>query len=457
MGLIMSDSKGELLRGLVSVEAEQSVLGGLMLDNDRWDDIALILSVEDFFSKAHQIYFREMKRLIDAGKPIDLLTLTDFLKQQGQLELVGGFAYAAELSKNTPSAANIVAYSEIVARFSRARQLVTLGSDITREATVPRADIAEIMEKAEKRIIDIAEKSEHEKAVSLIEGMERLITQLELRNQSGNGITGTPTGFVELDASTCGLQNSDLILLAGRPSMGKTALAMSMVVGALQGREGSVVQVYSLEQPTEQLLMRMVSSLGSIELQRLKSGLLDDEDWARISHASSIMVGEWRDRLIIDDTGSLTPAMLRIRARRNARKNGPPALIMLDYLQLMRCPRQENRTQEIAEISRSLKALAKEMKCPVLALSQLNRSLEQRADKRPNNGDLRDSGALEQDADVIMFVYRDEVYNVSTEDQGIAEIIIGKQRQGPIGTVRVRFDSRYTRFDDIKSWGPADE
>ncbi|ABS47819.1 MULTISPECIES: SPI-7-type island replicative DNA helicase [Yersinia pseudotuberculosis complex] len=453
----MSDSKGELLRGLVSVEAEQSVLGGLMLDNDRWDDIALILSVEDFFSKAHQIYFREMKRLIGAGKPIDLLTLTDFLKQQEQLELVGGFAYAAELSKNTPSAANIVAYSEIVARFSRARQLVTLGSDITREATAPRADIAEIMEKAEKRIIDIAEKSEPEKAVSLIEGMERLITQLELRNQSGNGITGTPTGFVELDASTCGLQNSDLILLAGRPSMGKTALAMSMVVGALQGREGSVVQVYSLEQPTEQLLMRMISSLGRIELQRLKSGLLDDEDWARISHASSIMVGEWRDRLIIDDTGSLTPAMLRIRARRNARKNGPPALIMLDYLQLMRCPRQENRTQEIAEISRSLKALAKEMKCPVLALSQLNRSLEQRADKRPNNGDLRDSGALEQDADVIMFVYRDEVYNVSTEDQGIAEIIIGKQRQGPIGTVRVRFDSRYTRFDDIKSWGPADE
>lgn len=453
----MSDSKGELLRGLVSVEAEQSVLGGLMLDNDRWDDIALILSVEDFFSKAHQIYFREMKRLIDAGKPIDLLTLTDFLKQQEQLELVGGFAYAAELSKNTPSAANIVAYSEIVACFSRARQLVTLGSDITREATAPRADIAEIMEKAEKRIIDIAEKSEPEKAVSLIEGMERLITQLELRNQSGNGITGTPTGFVELDASTCGLQNSDLILLAGRPSMGKTALAMSMVVGALQGREGSVVQVYSLEQPTEQLLMRMISSLGRIELQRLKSGLLDDEDWARISHASSIMVGEWRDRLIIDDTGSLTPAMLRIRARRNARKNGPPALIMLDYLQLMRCPRQENCTQEIAEISRSLKALAKEMKCPVLALSQLNRSLEQRADKRPNNGDLRDSGALEQDADVIMFVYRDEVYNVSTEDQGIAEIIIGKQRQGPIGTVRVRFDSRYTRFDDIKSWGPADE
>ncbi|MFV8810407.1 SPI-7-type island replicative DNA helicase [Yersinia enterocolitica] len=447
----MAESKIDSLRGLVSVEAEQAVLGGLMLDNDRWDDIALILKAEDFFGKAHQIYFREMKCLIDAAKPIDLLTLTNALQHQGQLELVGGFAYAAELSKNTPSAANIVAYSEIVARFSRARQLASLGYDITYEITAPRADIAAIMEKAEKQIIAIAEQSEPEKAVSLIDGMESMLTQLELRTQSDDGVTGTPTGFIELDASTCGFQDSDLILLAGRPSMGKTALAMSMVIGALQGRENSVVQVYSLEQPTEQLLMRMVSSLGGIELQRLKNGLLDDEDWARISHATNIMIGEWRDRLVIDDSSDLTPAMLRIRARRNARKNGKPALIMLDYLQLMRCPGQENRTQEIAEISRALKALAKEMRCPVLALSQLNRSLEQRVDKRPNNGDLRDSGALEQDADVIMFVYRDEVYNANSENKGIAEIIIGKQRQGPIGTVSVKFDSRYTRFDDIKT------
>ncbi|MFV8799858.1 DnaB-like helicase N-terminal domain-containing protein, partial [Yersinia sp. LJYL362] len=274
----MAESKIDSLRGLVSVEAEQAVLGGLMLDNDRWDDIALILKAEDFFGKAHQIYFREMKCLIDAAKPIDLLTLTNALEHQGQLELVGGFAYAAELSKNTPSAANIVAYSEIVARFSRARQLASLGYDITHEITAPRADIAAIMEKAEKQIIAIAEQSEPEKAVSLIDGMESMLTQLELRTQSDDGVTGTPTGFIELDASTCGFQDSDLILLAGRPSMGKTALAMSMVIGALQGRENSVVQVYSLEQPTEQLLMRMVSSLGGIELQRLKNGLLDDKD-----------------------------------------------------------------------------------------------------------------------------------------------------------------------------------
>lgn len=443
----MADKKTDLLKGLVSIEAEQSVLGGLMLDSDRWDDVALIITSNDFFTKGHQIFFRAMKSLIEDGKPIDLITVTDALERHDQLDLVGGFAYAAELSKNTPSAANIVAYSEIVARFSRGRQLAALGSDITREVAAPRADISLIMEKAEKRIIDIAEKAEPEKAVSVIDGMEKLIAQLEIRNQSGNGITGTPTGFTELDASTCGLQASDLVLLAGRPSMGKTALAMAIVTGALQGNDKSV-QVYSLEQPTEQLLMRLVSSLGGVDIQRLKSGVLNDEDWARISNATAIIVGEWKERLLIDDTGSLTPAMLRIRARRNARKKGQPSLIMVDYLQLMSCPGQENRTQEIAEISRSLKALAKEMKCPVLALSQLNRSLEQRADKRPNNGDLRDSGALEQDADVIMFVYRDEVYNADSEDKGVAEIIIGKQRQGPIGTVRVNFDGRFTRFAD---------
>lgn len=447
----MAESNMEALKGLVSVEAEQGVLGGLMLDNDRWDDVALVLTADDFFSRTHQTYFREMKRLIDAGKPIDLITLTDTLDQQKTLETVGGFGYAATLSKNTPSAANIVAYSEIVARYSRARQLAALGNDLSRDVAAPRADISSILEQAEKRIIDIAEKAEPEKGTSVIDGLERLISDLELRNQSGDGITGTQTGFDDLDTRTCGLQDSDLVLLAARPSMGKTALAMGMVTGALEQRKDSVVQVYSLEQPTEQLLMRMISSLGNVELQRLKSGLLEDEDWARISNAAGLIANDWRDRLIIDDTSYLTPTMLRIRVRRNARKFGRPSLIMIDYLQLMRCPDQENRTQEIAEISRSLKALAKEMKCPVLALSQLNRSLESRADKRPNNGDLRDSGALEQDADVIMFIYRDEVYNPDTEDKGLAEVIIGKQRQGPIGMVTLRFDSRFTRFESLRS------
>ncbi|MDW5500102.1 MULTISPECIES: SPI-7-type island replicative DNA helicase [Serratia] len=447
----MAESNIEALKGLVSVEAEQGVLGGLMLDNDRWDDVALVLTANDFFSRTHQTYFREMKRLIDAGKPIDLITLTDTLDQQKTLETVGGFGYAATLSKNTPSAANIVAYSEIVARYSRARQLAALGNDLSRDVAAPRADISCILEQAEKRIIDIAEKAEPEKGTSVIEGLERLLSDLEIRNQSGNGITGTPTGYDDLDTRTCGLQDSDLVLLAARPSMGKTALAMGMVTGALEQQKEHIVQVYSLEQPTEQLLMRMISSLGNVELQRLKSGLLEDEDWARISHVAGLIANDWRDRLIIDDTSYLTPSMLRIRARRSARKYGKPSLIMIDYLQLMRCPDQENRTQEITEISRSLKALAKEMKCPVLALSQLNRSLESRADKRPNNGDLRDSGALEQDADVIMFIYRDEVYNPDTEDKGLAEVIIGKQRQGPIGMVTLRFDSRFTRFESLRA------
>jgi replicative DNA helicase len=233
--------------------------------------------------------------------------------------------------------------------------------------------------------------------------------------------------------------------------MGKTALALGFAQGALNAKEQKPVQIFSLEMSADQLLMRFVSMLGSVPLQNLRSGQMDDEDWAKVSTATGIMIREWQNRLIIDDTGSLTPSVLRSRARRNVRKYGQPGLILVDYLQLMRCPGQENRTQEIAEISRSLKALAKELHCPVAALSQLNRSLESRADKRPNNGDLRDSGALEQDADVTMFIYRDEVYNENTQDQGIAEIILGKQRQGPIGTLRVRFDARFTRFENIST------
>jgi len=437
---------------LYSNEAEQSVLGGLMLENDRWDDIVPILSVNDFSSSTHRLLFTEMARLISAGHPIDLITLTDSLEKQSRLEQVGGFAYVAELSKNTPSAANIEAYSQIVADYSRARQLVALGSDISREAAEPRADIAEVTERAEQRLFAIAEKSQEGQPVNLIEGLEHLMTQLEIHNGSLDGITGTPTGYTELDMKTCGLQDGDLILLAGRPSMGKTALALGFAQGALNAKEQKPVQIFSLEMSADQLLMRFVSMLGSVPLQNLRSGQMDDEDWAKVSAATGIMIQEWQDRLIIDDTGSLTPSVLRSRARRNVRKYGQPGLILVDYLQLMRCPGQENRTQEIAEISRSLKALAKELHCPVAALSQLNRSLESRADKRPNNGDLRDSGALEQDADVTMFIYRDEVYNENTQDQGIAEIILGKQRQGPIGTVRLRFNARFTRFENI----PAD-
>ncbi|RAT11116.1 MULTISPECIES: SPI-7-type island replicative DNA helicase [Lonsdalea] len=444
-------NKHRNIPGLYSSDAEQSVIGGLMLDNDLWDEIALRLNADDFFHKVHKVLFQEMARLVTAAKPIDLITLTESIESRGKdaLEQLGGFAYLAELAKNTPSAANIVAYSDIVVRYSRGRQLAAIGNEITESVRAPGTDIERVMETAEQKITQLAERAEPEQAISLLDGMEKLLTELERRCNVPDGITGTPTGFAELDAMTSGLQAGDLILIAARPSMGKTALIISLLLNSLIQKADARGQFYSLEQPTEQILMRMVASLGNVELTHLKSGLMDDEDWARVSKAYAIMSEDLQDRLIIDDTGALTPSMLRIRARRNARRYGHPSIIGLDYLQLMRCPDQENRTQEIAEISRSLKALAKEMGCPVVALSQLNRQLESRTDKRPNNGDLRDSGALEQDADVIVFIYRDEVYHEDTEDKGIAEIIISKQRQGPTGTIRLQYEGRYTRFNTL--------
>ncbi|EAB3870761.1 replicative DNA helicase [Salmonella enterica subsp. enterica serovar Uganda] len=450
----MSELKNAL-EGLASLSlyAEQCVLGGLMLDNDRWDEVAMIISAEDFYSRPHRVIYQEMARLVNAGCPLDLITVSESIESQGKLEQLGGFAYLAEISKNIPSAANIMAYCEIVARYSRARQLARIGADITAEVLKPGSDIAHIMEKAERDITRLAERAEPEQAITLFDGMEKLLTELERRCGSPDGITGTPCGFSELDAMTSGLQAGDLILVAARPSMGKTAFLISLILNALMKTVDSVAQFYSLEQPAEQILMRMLSALGGVDLQRMKSGLMDDEDWARVSSASQILMEDLPQRLIIDDSSGLTPAMLRIRARRNARKYGKPSLIGLDYLQLMRSPEQENRTQEIAEISRSLKALAKEMECPVVALSQLNRSLESRADKRPNNGDLRDSGALEQDADVIIFIYRDEVYHENSPDKGTAEAIISKQRQGPTGVVRLKFEGKFTRFSELSVEG----
>ena len=416
-----------------SYEAEQAVLGGLMLDNDRWDEVILQISPEDLFSRPHRMVFRVMAELAGEGLPLDLITITERLENRGDLEQCGGFAYLAEMSKNTPSAANILAYAGVVAEKSRLRQLMTVGNSLLSDVQAPKASSAGILESAEGKLFNIAEQG---------------AMQLESMSAS-DGLTGTPTGFSELDAMTCGLQPGDLALLAARPSMGKTSLAMAACTAAVSAKPDDHVFVFSLEMPSEQLMMRLLAMEGRVELSRLRSGNMDDEDWARVSEATGRII-EWKNRLIIDDTSYQTPATLRARARRYVRKYGRPSLIMLDYLQLVRSPEQENRTQEIAEISRSLKALGKELGCPVLALSQLNRLVEQRADKRPNNGDLRDSGALEQDADLIMFIYRDEVYNPGTPDAGVAEIIVGKQRQGPTGTVKVKFDGRYTLFSEFQ-------
>ncbi|WP_426576166.1 SPI-7-type island replicative DNA helicase [Xenorhabdus stockiae] len=433
--------------------AEMAVIGGLILDNDRWDDLVQILTPDDFFFPAHRILFQAIAELTEKNTPYDLLTLTDLLAHQGHLDTVGGFAYVAEVCKNTPSAANIVEYARMVAEKSQLRQLLALGNTLSTEVFQPHAQAATLAEQAESQLFRLAEKgaAQQQQAVTLLQGAEALISHLE-RIQGSNGITGTPTGFQVLDDMTCGLQPGDLILLAARPSMGKTALGLACCLGALRQRDDAVVQIFSLEMPAAQLMLRLSAMEGSVALTALRSGLLDDEQWGRISQSLE-QFSQWDQRLIIDDCSLQTPALLRARARRYTRKYGKPALIMVDYLQLMCAPGQENRTQEIADISRSLKALGKELDCPVLALSQLNRQVENRSDKRPNNGDLRDSGSLEQDADLILHLYRDEVYHEDTPDIGIAEIIIGKQRQGPTGTVRVRFEAQYTRFSDVAGSG----
>ncbi|MDE1486587.1 replicative DNA helicase [Xenorhabdus bovienii] len=431
--------------------AEVGVLGGLILENERWDSVVQLLAADDFYFPAHRIIFQAIAELSEKNCPFDLITLTDRLTQRGQIDRACGFAYVAEVCKNTPSAANIEEYARIVAEKSRLRQLLALGKSLSADVFQPNIQSDTLIAQAESQLFNLAEKgsTRQHQEMTLLQGADSLIAHLE-RIQGSQGITGTPTGFQDLDEKTCGLQAGDLILLAARPSMGKTALGLAFCLGALRHRDDAVVQIFSLEMPTAQLMLRLTAMEGGVSLSALRSGMLDDEQWGRISQSLD-QFARWDQRLVIDDCSHQTPALLRARARRYTRKYGKPALIMVDYLQLMCAPGQENRTQEIADISRNLKALGKELGCPVLALSQLNRQVENRSDKRPNNGDLRDSGSLEQDADLILHLYRDEVYHPDTPDTGIAEIIIGKQRQGPTGVVRVGFDGQYTRFSDLSA------
>jgi replicative DNA helicase len=430
-----------------SLEAEQSVLGGLMLENDRWDSIASSLSAQDFFNPAHQLIFNQMNRLVAQNKPIDLITLSESLEQSKSLEKVGGFAYLAELSKYTPSAANIEAYGEYVTTYGRLRQLLALGHELMVQAGSPRSDVLSVIEFAERKLYAIADNHSNGGLIDIPKCFDRIISTIAERYDSPeNSISGTPLGLDELDALTFGLQPGDLIIVAARPSMGKTAFALTACANALQLRPTMPVQIYSMEMPAEHLLLRFISMLGQISQSRLRSGNLTEEDWDQIGPAANVILSDWKNRLLIDDSSTLTPALLRSRTRRSIRQFGQPSLIVVDYLQLMNAPGYENRTQEITEISRSLKVLAKETGCPVMALSQLNRAVESRQNKRPCNGDLRESGAIEQDADLIFFLYRDEIYNPNTLEKGTAEIIIGKQRNGPTGTAKIQFISDQTRF-----------
>ncbi len=439
-----------------SVEAEQSVLGGLMIDNSAWDNVADVISENDFYRRDHRLIYRAIASLADQQQPFDAVTISEWLGKNNELENIGGLSYLAALSKNTPTAANIKAYAEIVRERSILRQLVRVSSEIGSSAYNPEGrDSRELLDNAEKLVFEIAEQGARGRQGynKIKDLLVKAVDRIDTLFHRDTPYTGVPTGFTDFDEKTSGLQAADLVIVAGRPSMGKTSFAMNIVENAaIKSKEP--VAVFSMEMPGEQLAMRMMSSLGRIDQHKIRTGKLDDDDWPRLTSAVGILA---EATILIDDTPALTPTDLRSRARRIKREHGL-GMIVIDYLQLMQVSgSKENRATEISEISRSLKALAKELSVPVVALSQLNRSLEQRPDKRPVMSDLRESGAIEQDADVIVFIYRDEVYNEDSPDKGTAEIIIAKQRNGPIGKTRLTFLGRYTRFENYSHEVPYDE
>ncbi|OMH38217.1 replicative DNA helicase [Motiliproteus sp. MSK22-1] len=431
-----------------SIEAEQSVLGGLMLDSRAWDTVAEIVTEEDFYRQEHRLIFKTMEKLLNLEQPIDVVTISEELDRNNEQEAVGGLDYLVDLAKNTPSTANVRAYAEIVSERAILRRLIGVANDISGSAfnTEGRSS-AEVLDDAERKVFQIAESRAQEGGPQAVNPLlAKAVERIDELFNSNTTMTGLSTGFNDLDKMTSGMQRSDLVIVAARPSMGKTTFAMNLVENILMGSEQPVL-VFSLEMPAEGLVTRMLASLGRIDQTRVRDGKLEEDDWPRLTTAVNML----KDKpLYIDDTSGLSPNEMRARARRIAREHGSMGMIMIDYLQLMSLKGAvESRTQEISEISRSLKAIAKELECPVIALSQLNRSLENRPNKRPINSDLRESGAIEQDADVIMFIYRDEVYNEDTELKGRAEIIIGKQRNGPIGTCHLAFIGKHSRFEDL--------
>ncbi|SDY16996.1 replicative DNA helicase [Lysobacter sp. yr284] len=432
-----------------SVEAEQAVLGGLMLAPDAYDRIADQLVEEDFYRRDHQLIYRAIRELAERSRPFDAVTLGEWFDSQGLSEQVAGGAYLIELATTTPSAANIAAYAEIVRDKAVMRKLIEVGTEIVNDGFQPDGrDSSEILSKAEQQVFAIAEAGARGRTdfTPVTKALSEAFDVLQTRYANGGAVTGLPTGYTEFDEMTAGLQNTDLLILAARPAMGKTTFALN-IAEHVAFRTKKAVAVFSMEMSASQLALRLISSVGRVNAQRLRSGQLEDEDWARVTGA----IRQLREvKIFIDDTPGLSPDVLRAKSRRLKREHDL-GLIVIDYLQLMSVPgNQENRATEISEISRSLKHLAKELNLPVIALSQLNRSLEQRADKRPVMADLRESGAIEQDADIIIFIYRDDYYNKETSpDKGLAEVIIGKQRSGPTGSLKLKFFGEYTRFDNL--------
>jgi len=430
-----------------SLQAEQAVLGGLMLDNSAWDTVADCVSEEDFYRRDHRLIFRAIAQLAEKNNPLDAVTLSEWLEQNRLLDEVGGLMALGKLAQNTPSAANIKAYAEIVRENSVMRQLIDVGNRIANSGFMPEGrDSSALLDNAEKLVFEIAEQGKRGKRgfTNIRTLLATAVDRIDMLSQSEDHITGVSTGFTDLDNMTAGLQPADLIIVAGRPSMGKTTLAVNFAENAAIKNQVPV-GIFSMEMPGEHLALRMMSSLGHIDQHKIRTGKLDDDDWPRLTSAVSLLDAA---PIFIDDTPALSPVELRARARRLKREHNL-GLIVIDYLQLMQVSNsRENRATEISEISRNLKALAKELHVPVIALSQLNRSLEQRTDRRPVMSDLRESGAIEQDADVIMFIYRDEVYHEDSPHKGLAEIIIGKQRNGPIGKCMLTFRGQFTRFEN---------
>lgn len=434
-----------------SIEAEQAVLGGLLISAEAWDKIDGMLTPGDFYRKDHRQIYEVIEDLYKNVKSVDILTVADQLGQQNLLEEVGGRPYLATLAQDMPSVSNIVAYAKIVYERSVVRRLIAVGTNIADSGFNPDGRTPdELIQFAEQAVFAIAEQGAKgdQGLANIRDVMEHALERIDEMAKAEDGITGAPTGWSQFDEMTSGLQNGDMIIVAGRPSMGKTTLAMNMVERvAMYTRQP--VAIFSLEMPAEQLVMRMFSSLGSIEQGKIRSGKLDDLDTKKLSDATKTLANT---KIFIDDTSGLSPSEVRSRARRLQRDHGQLGLVMVDYLQLMSIPgMSDQRVAEVSEISRSLKLMARELNVPVIVLSQLNRSLEQRPNKRPVMSDLRDSGAIEQDADLICFIYRDEVYNEDSPEKGVAELIIGKQRNGPIGTVKLAFQGKYSRFTNLET------
>lgn len=439
-----------------SIEAEQSLIGGLMLDHLAWEKVADVIGADDFYRKDHRLIFSAIANLVETSNPCDVVTVSEYLENRGELDHAGGLEYIATLANETPGAANARAYAKILRERAVLRALINAGNEISGSAFATDGRMAnELVDEAERLVFEIAEKGSRGRLgfKPLKKILPEAVDRIDVLHQSEGDITGVPTGFTEFDKLTAGLQPGELVVIAGRPSMGKTTLAINIAENAAIGSKVPTA-IFSMEMPSQQLAFRMISSLGRVDQTHLRTGRFPDEDWSRINTAVQLMSDA---PIFIDDSAALSPTDIRARSRRLQREHGL-GLIVVDYLQLMEVPgNTENRATEISEISRSLKALAKELELPIIALSQLNRSVEQRTDKRPVMSDLRESGAIEQDADLILFIYREEVYNQDTPRKGIADISIAKQRNGPIGDFPLTFVGRYTKFENWMPESYADE